>query len=182
MSFWFAACGLTYDVFLGPVGTAVAEGQTPRSMQLAMALSAACCLLIGLFPHWLYRYLPFDVDYHAYTVPHVVEQLQLMVWAAIPFVLSVRFGWYRVPHPGTLLDVDWCYREPLPAMVRTLTLWSGQVGHGIALAWHQLMAHLTDLLRRLLADDGRGGRFPATGQMAMWAAVMLVIYLLLNYR
>jgi hypothetical protein len=33
-----------------------------------------------------------------------------------------------------------------------------------------------------LADDGRRGRFAATGRMAMAAAVMLVIYLLLYYR
>ncbi len=180
----FFVCGLRipYDVFLGDPQSNRVGGEAAWSMRLAMILASACCLLIGLAPGWLYARLPYAVDYHAYTVPHVVEQLQILALAGLVFAALLRFGVYRRSTPGVLLDVDWLYRRLLPRTVQTVQrswqpwkLWLDQrraVATGFL--WDQLTAWLS--------DDGRRGRFAATGQMAMWAALMLVVYLLLYYR
>ena len=51
----------------------------PLNMTVAMGLGAVCCVALGLFPGWLYTRLPYQpVDYHPYTVDHVVAGLQLL--------------------------------------------------------------------------------------------------------
>ena len=59
----------------------------PWNMRAAMALFAALCIGIGIWPEPLYRLLPFPVDYAPYTAPHVVNALQLLLFSGLAFFL-----------------------------------------------------------------------------------------------
>ncbi len=184
----FLVCGLriTADVFLGgpreSSGDSATEHPVPWNMQVAMLVTAAGCLLLGLFPGVLYRRLPYAVDYHPYAFSHVAESLQLVVFAGLAFLTLVALRMYPFYVVGELLDVDWFYRRALPAILH----WTGRHYQAIQRYFRPTTARLGwaiwDWLGLQLADDGRRGRFTPTGRMAMAAAVMLVIYLLLYYR
>ena len=56
-----------------------------------MAIAAALCIGIGVFPSALYSILPFPVTYVPYTEPHVLAQLQLLLFSALAFrVIDAR--------------------------------------------------------------------------------------------
>ena len=68
--------------------------EAPRNMLVAMAISAALCIGIGVFPRGLYSLLPFVVDYEPYTASHIVSQLQLLFFSALAFAVLMRTGSY----------------------------------------------------------------------------------------
>jgi multicomponent Na+:H+ antiporter subunit D len=180
----FLVCGLriTTDVFLGEPRSASDTGKPiPWNMHAAMVVTAVACALIGVFPSLVYRWLPFEVNHRPYTLPHVVELLQLIAFAGLAFVLLVAAGRYPFHWQGRLLDVDWIYRAALPQAValgrqRISALYpimQARLVRSASKAWNWVGIHL--------ADDGRRGRFEPTGRMAMAATVMLIIYLLFYY-
>ncbi|MEE1556671.1 MAG: Na(+)/H(+) antiporter subunit D, partial [Alphaproteobacteria bacterium] len=59
----------------------------PWNMRLAMILFATFCIGLGIWPEYLYALLPFSVDYAPYTVPHVVNMLQLLMFSGLAFFL-----------------------------------------------------------------------------------------------
>ncbi len=81
------------------------------NMLLAMALTAFLCVFIGVYPAWLYKMLPFPVDYVPYTGAHVLEQVQVLGFGALAFILTFRFGYYPLEARSQNLDVDWLYRK-----------------------------------------------------------------------
>jgi len=83
--------------------------KAPLNMYLGMGLTAAVCVLHGLRPGLLYRWLPYPVDYRPYTWPHLSETAQLLVLTLAAFWLCRRL---LEPHPGLILDVDWFFRRP----------------------------------------------------------------------
>ncbi|MFW6326628.1 MAG: Na(+)/H(+) antiporter subunit D, partial [Desulfovermiculus sp.] len=85
--------------------------EAPWNMLLAMGLTAFLCLFIGVFPAWLYKMLPFPVDYVPYTGAHVLEQIQVLGFGALAFILVFRFGYYPLEARSQNLDVDWLYRK-----------------------------------------------------------------------
>jgi multicomponent Na+:H+ antiporter subunit D len=88
----------------------------PRSMMLAMALTAAICITTGVYPAPLYAALPHPVHYHPYTPDHVIGSLQLLVGTALGFwLLRHALG----GKPTITLDVDRLYRRPLHLAVTT---------------------------------------------------------------
>lgn len=81
------------------------------SMKLAMGLFAALCIIIGLVPGPLYELLPYPVDYAPYTVPHVVNMLQLLLFSGFAFFVLLPL----MKRTLTItLDTDWFYRIVLP--------------------------------------------------------------------
>ncbi len=88
----------------------------PRSMYLAMGLTALVCIASGVYPAILYNALPHPVHYHPYTPDHVITALQLLVGTALGFWLLRRsLG----GQPTITLDVDRLYRRPLGLAVAT---------------------------------------------------------------
>jgi multicomponent Na+:H+ antiporter subunit D len=64
---------------------------------------------IGVYPSLLYNVLPFAVDYHPYTAPHIIETLQLLTFTGFGFWLLVN----KLSGEATItLDTDWFYRRP----------------------------------------------------------------------
>lgn len=119
----FLVVGLRVTVlaFMGRPDEKQLPKRAPTSMRIAMGIAAAACLLIGLFPGLLYGRLPVDpadLHFHAWTVAHVVTQLELMAFTAAAFVLCFRLGLIPRRSPAVLLDVDWVYRRLGRAFLR----------------------------------------------------------------
>jgi multicomponent Na+:H+ antiporter subunit D len=83
-------------------------GAVPASMIVAMALSAALNLALGLRPSLLYDLLPYEVTYDVYTFGKVVEKSQILLFTALGF-------WLLLPklHAKAIVtvDTDWLYRR-----------------------------------------------------------------------
>ena len=78
-------------------------------MYLGMGLTAAVCILLGVRPTLLYRWLPYPVNFQPYSLPHLLETLQLLILTLAAFWLCRRL---LEPHAGLILDVDWFFRRP----------------------------------------------------------------------
>lgn len=117
----FVSAGLKvpfFAFFSGDGGHRVKEA--PLNMLLAMAGAAFLCLFIGLFPHYLYDLLPYDVAYQPYTYGHVMGQLQLLFFAGLAFSLLLLSGFYPAEVRAINLDVDWTYRMASRLLYRSL--------------------------------------------------------------
>ena len=155
--------------------------EAPSNMLVAMAIAAACCIGIGSLPWLFYQLLPFKVDYVPYSSDHVVGQVQLLFLSALAFSLLMRIGIYPPELRSTNLDFDWLYRRPGRAVVLS-------TGQGANALWNSCVSTLIQYCRGFLVGvkryHGSGGvlaRTWATGSMAFWTTVMLVVYLILTY-
>jgi multicomponent Na+:H+ antiporter subunit D len=81
--------------------------EPPWNMLAAMAVTAFLCIFIGCYTPYLYRMLPYPVDYHPYTSYHVSETLQILLFTAVGFFLLVK---KLEPEAKISLDLDWPYR------------------------------------------------------------------------
>lgn len=83
-------------------------GETHLSMRIAMGLMSFLCIFLGLYPQPLYDVLPYAVHYQAYTLHHVIGQLQLLMLSALVFFLFLPL----LKRTETIsLDTDWFYRK-----------------------------------------------------------------------
>ncbi len=82
----------------------------PLNMLLGMGIMAFLCIFIGLHPQPLYQILPYPVNFEAYTAPHVVESLQLLLFASFAFFLLITSGIYPPERRTISLDTDWPLR------------------------------------------------------------------------
>jgi multicomponent Na+:H+ antiporter subunit D len=109
-AFLHAGLKVTYFTFFGREGGMEAK-DPPVNMLLAMGVASALCILIGIFPGYLYDILPHPVDYVPYTGSHVLGQLQLVLFAGLAFKIFVRSGYYRADIKKIYLEIDWFYRR-----------------------------------------------------------------------
>jgi multicomponent Na+:H+ antiporter subunit D len=81
----------------------------PKNMTIGMSLVGFFCILHGIKPSLLYQLLPHHVHFDPFSIPHLVETVQILVFTFIGFWL------YRSklsPHADIALDLDWLYRRP----------------------------------------------------------------------
>ncbi|GAH52052.1 unnamed protein product, partial [marine sediment metagenome] len=71
---------LPYFTWFGP-NRSLKPAPAPLGMYLGMALAAGICIAIGVYPAPLYNLLPFAVDYQPYTAIHLIETMQLLIFA-----------------------------------------------------------------------------------------------------
>jgi multicomponent Na+:H+ antiporter subunit D len=81
--------------------------EPPLNMLIGMGMAAFLCIFIGVYPGVLYGVLPYPVRFAPYTVHHVVETLQILLFTALGFFLLLR---QLDPEPTISLDTDWFYR------------------------------------------------------------------------
>jgi multicomponent Na+:H+ antiporter subunit D len=150
----------------------------PVNMRLAMLLLSLLCVGLGVLYEPLYALLPYPVEYEPYTGPHVVAQLQLLLFSGLAFFVMLR--WLRRTLTITL-DVDWFYRRLFPAGIARLEPL-------LAAARAQLAAGFTTAATRAWQwaqrAHGPGSRLASTwpaGSMALWMMVMLLALLLAGY-
>jgi len=84
--------------------------EAPKHMLLAMGGTALLCILIGSFPQYLYKLLPYATDYQPYTASHVISQTQLLFFSALAFTLLLLSGIYPPEIRSINIDADWTYR------------------------------------------------------------------------
>jgi multicomponent Na+:H+ antiporter subunit D len=125
--------------------------EPPKNMLAAMALAAAACVLIGIFPGVLYQRLPDPVHFVPYTLQHVTSTLGMLGFTALGFFLLLQ---HLDPVPAISLDTDWFYRRGaagLLAFVRgpLARLESGFVGQIYEFVIRRPVLGVAELLREL---------------------------------
>ncbi len=106
-TFLYTGLKLPYFVFFGK-DAGIVTTDPPSNMRWGMGFAAIMCILIGIFPNLLYRALPFPINYHPYTMAHVVSALQMLFLTALSFFFLIRFF---KPASFVSVDVDWFYRK-----------------------------------------------------------------------
>jgi multicomponent Na+:H+ antiporter subunit D len=90
--------------------------KTPKAMLAAMGIASFFCILLGVAPSLLYAYLPYEATYSPYTIPHLLEALQI---PAFTFVAFWMLRGKLAGSPTITIDTDWFYRKPA-GVVRTV--------------------------------------------------------------
>jgi multicomponent Na+:H+ antiporter subunit D len=81
--------------------------EPPWNMMTAMAVTSFLCIFIGCYTPYLYRMLPYPVDFEPYTAYHVSETLQILLFTGLGFFLLIK---KLEPEAKISLDLDWPYR------------------------------------------------------------------------
>ncbi len=155
--------------------------EAPANMLVAMGAAALLCVGIGSFPGFLYRLLPFPVEYVPYTATHVIQSLQLLIWASLAFCMLIRTGLYPPETRSVNIDFDWSYRRLMPGLIRRL------YGVGVtlrALLVERALARLDSLITGVYRYHGPAGIFARTwmtGSAVLWVVVLLFVVLALYY-
>ncbi|WP_193371498.1 Na(+)/H(+) antiporter subunit D [Pelagibius marinus] len=157
----------------------------PWNMGLAMAIFAALCILLGVYPQPLYDLLPYPVTYVPYKGAKVVYYLQLLLFSGLAFFLLLPL----MRRTLTIsLDWDWLWRVVLAR--------AGAAGYGALGALRTWLEARLRGLRGLLhpptrsllapkddddvaesARDGLLARDWAIGAAALWIAVLFIGYM-----
>ena len=158
----------------------------PWNMAAAMVLFSFLCILLGVAPELLYRFLPYPVEYQAYTAGKVVFYLQLLLFSGLAFFLLLPL----MKRTETIsLDFDWLWRVALPALVRG----AGKLAGSAIDATAGLAARIGNRLgargRHLFgAEDTAEGKAYGVfarawpiGTTALWIAVLLSAYAFFYY-
>ena len=134
--------------------------EAPFNMLMAMGIAAALCILIGVSPGWLYRFLPYEQVAREYlasdlwTAPHVLQQMQLLVFATLAFMLLQWRQLYPAEKPGVILDVEWLWRRGWPDMVASLARPVRAVSRWTAGQLDTAGSAVNGLARQVFAVDG----------------------------
>ncbi len=155
--------------------------EAPLNMLIAMGLAAFLCIAIGIVPDPLYAILPYNVDFHPYTLEHIVTQLQLLMLAILGVVFLIRSGLYPPETPSINLDTDWFYRKLGSNVGATLILLGGDTWKFVTSKATAATHFFERRLHHHHNPEGILGRTWPTGTMAFWATVMLGGYLLIFY-
>lgn len=152
--------------------------EAPLNMLLAMAIAAALCVLVGSWPAGLYSLLPWATEYMPYTYPHVVAQLQLLLFSALAFAWLKLSGIYPPELHSVNLDADWAYRRAAPRLAAgAVALWQAFTRDLGAVA-----ATGAAPLRSGLAAMQRGlERAAISATAALLIAVLLAASLIMNF-
>ena len=155
--------------------------EAPGNMLVAMALAAALCIGIGVFPGALYALLPHAVDYVPYTSSHVLSQLQLLVFSALAFSVLIRTGIYPPELRSVNLDTDWLYRRLGPMLLRGTASVLAMATNATRSTVARCSGWMAGFVLRHHESDGILARTLTTGGMALWVALLLAAYLVVYY-
>ncbi|WP_419999284.1 Na(+)/H(+) antiporter subunit D [Streptomyces boninensis] len=147
--------------------------EPPLNMRAAMALAALICIVIGTAPDLLYALLPYEMDYAPYTTAHVVNQLQLLLLAAMAFTVLIRTGLYPPELRSVNLDVDVVYRRLLPRGLQALTRTVPRLGSGVRASLVSRVHRLAGAATAMVRPGARLVSPWATHLTVWWAAVLL---------
>jgi multicomponent Na+:H+ antiporter subunit D len=148
--------------------------EPPASMRWAMVLFAFLCIAIGVWAEPLYALLPYAVSYQPYTAPHVLTQLQLLLFSGLAFFVMLPL----LKRTLTItLDTDWVWRRLLPifgtGLRRAITATTRQASLMVRRTVERVVAALT----RHTQEDAALSRTQATRSMALVVLLMLAAYL-----
>jgi multicomponent Na+:H+ antiporter subunit D len=179
--------------------------EPPVNMIVAMAIASALCIFIGCYTPYLYKMLPYAVDYHPYTAYHISETLQILLFTGVGFFLLLK---KLQPEPKISLDLDWFYRmggraflwfarKPFQAadtMVGELYRLAGLVplmktARLAGVFDNEVIDGFVDGIAQTIRGVGRRLRFAQRGQMQenlafafAVAALLIVAFVIYSYR
>ena len=155
--------------------------EAPMNMLLAMGAAAFLSVALGVYPQPLYDILPFPVDYAPYTVPHVVNMLQLLLWSALAFVFLRRTGLYPPELKSVNLDLDWFYRKFLNELGKEFAELGSRMHLRFMTRLERRMKWFIAGVFRHHGPEGILARTWPTGSTVLWVAVLLSLYLLIYF-
>ena len=156
----------------------------PWNMGAAMVIFAVLCILLGVAPELLYRFLPYPVDYDAYTPGKVLFYLQLLMFSGLAFFLLLPL----MKRTETIsLDSDWLWRVLLFRVGRAVYRLAAAAGRAVSSTTALSLSKLRALAMHYLGTPDHGDRpgvlartWPI-GVTALWIAVLLTSYVLVYY-
>jgi multicomponent Na+:H+ antiporter subunit D len=156
----------------------------PWNMAAAMVMFSVLCILLGVAPDLLYRFLPYPVEYDAYTPGKVLFYLQLLMFSGLAFFLLLPL----MKRTETIsLDSDWLWRVALFRLGSGAFGLAAAAGGAVSAAAGSALSRLRAIASRHLgtADgDSRPGVFARAwpiGVTALWIAVLLTAYVVVYY-
>lgn len=158
----------------------------PWNMGLAMAIFAASCILLGVFPELLYPLLPYAVEYQPYTAGKVLFYLQLLLFSGLAFFVLLPL----MKRTETIsLDTDWLWRRAAPAVISLLEQALHWLDGARQRGLEKCQRFFKNIAVRYLgqphtADSEEEGLFARSwliGTTALWIAGLLSAYVLLYY-
>jgi len=158
----------------------------PWNMAVAMVFFSVLCILFGVAPELLYRYLPYPVEYQAYTPGKVIFYLQLLLFSGLAFFLLLPL----MRRTETIsLDTDWIWRVALSRTADATFALMGSTGRLLSEGTGTLLTRLGLKARDHFGgppddSDQRHGVFARAwpiGTTALWIAVLLTAYVLFYY-
>jgi multicomponent Na+:H+ antiporter subunit D len=156
--------------------------EAPPEMLLAMGVSAFLCIAIGLDPAPLYALLPYPealAGYDPYAAYHIVEQLQLLLWAVLAFAVLILMKWYPAEVPSTNLDTDWLYRIPGRRFLGWIVAATTAVFNAaMGVARRRIVAAM-ERIYAVHGPEGAMARSWPTGFMALATAIVLGLTLVI---
>jgi len=154
--------------------------EAPKNMLAAMGITAFLCIAIGCFPGPLYSILPYPVAFEPYTVAHVINQSQLLLFAMLAFVFLMRTGLYPPELPSVNVDFDVIYRKGLPRLVRAFVRTFGPVDQAARRAMLRFVSAVVNHIYRHHGPSGALARSVGSGSMVFWVVAMLAGYLVIS--
>jgi len=149
----------------------------PWNMRAAMVLLAVACIFLGVFPEWLYRLLPYPVDYVPYTASHLVTQLQLLLFSGLAFFALLPL----MKRTLTIsLDFDWVYRRLILSLMNRLICLLSCLDTALRSAFSRIFSIIWTYIGRHHGPEGMLARTWPTGSVVTWVVVLLTVFLLFS--
>lgn len=163
--------------------------EAPFNMILAMVIAAVFCVWLG-FPwlggiDFLYGLLPYQekalvyLEQDLWTTDHVLTQMQLLVFAALAFIVLNRVKLYPPEKRATVLDTDWIYRRPIFQSVTWFGAVWEKVGPAMTGSIQKLSRRIYDQIEATFSPQGELSRGPLSAGMAIWTSIVLAFVMVL---
>ncbi|MDB2687762.1 Na(+)/H(+) antiporter subunit D [Mariniblastus sp.] len=157
--------------------------EAPWNMLLAMGIGATLCVGIGVWYTPLYACLPYELAhaYEPYTSGHVILQMQLLLFAALAFVVLMKTGLYPEEKRSENLDTDWAYRKAFPVLWTGARSLYGSADKAFRRGFVGLITAFIDRLNQSFNEQGTFGKTWSTSTMAFWSALFLGVFLVMYF-
>jgi multicomponent Na+:H+ antiporter subunit D len=150
----------------------------PWNMATAMVLFSGVCIFLGVYPEWLYRLLPYPLDYQPYTAGKVLFYLQLLLFSGLAFFLFLP----AMKRTLTItLDFDWFWRVFLFRLGHGALAAGSALGQNLGQAIDQGFKEVRSWAGLYWGREGVFSRSWSIGTTALWIAVLLSTYSILYY-
>jgi multicomponent Na+:H+ antiporter subunit D len=154
--------------------------EAPWNMLAAMGIAAFLCIAIGVWPGPLYLILPYPVAFEPYTVAHVINQCQLLMFSILAFTFLMRTGLYPPELPSVNVDFDIVYRKGLPRLAVFCLRTFGPADKRVREAFLRAFRYVVGHIYRHHGPDGALARSVGAGSMVFWVVAMLAGYLVIS--
>jgi len=112
-------CKMGYYTFWSDRKTDYTVKQLPVNMKIAMLITSALCIIIGILPQNFYTYLPYPMRYEPYSIQHILDTIAIFSFTGLTFIIFLK---KLKPKPSINLDTDWFYRIGAKGFMKTLDI------------------------------------------------------------